>query len=104
MHMVGIGLSHNEISSRTYQSHYASSSALFKAINSDSIVARAIQVCLENFQDTIMPPRVKMYPLVDFYSSKYVIQFASLYPSSTGGYFSYLKTYSLVFIDKSIKF
>ena len=30
----------------------------------------AMQVCLEDFQDTIAPPRVKMYPLVDFDSSE----------------------------------
>jgi len=58
---------------------------------------RAMQVCLEDFQDTSMPMRLKMYSLVNFDSSEFAIQFVSLYPSSTGGYFSYLKAYSLVF-------
>ena len=74
----------------------ASSPALCKAMNSDSIVERAIHVCLEDFQDTAAPPRVNTYPLVDFDSSESAIQLASLYPSSTGGYCPYLKAYSLV--------
>ena len=27
---------------------------------------RVVQVCLEEFQDMIVPLRVKMYPLIDF--------------------------------------
>ena len=46
-------------------SHSAFSSVLSNAINSNSIVERTIQVCLEDFQDTIAPPRVNMYSLVD---------------------------------------
>ena len=34
----------------------ASSPALSKAMNSDSIVDRAIHVCLEDFQETAPPP------------------------------------------------
>ena len=78
MHMGGTGLGHSGISSKNYQSHYASSPALCKVINSDSIVEWAIQVCLEDFQDTIAPPRVNIYSLVDFESSESVIQFVSL--------------------------
>ena len=96
MHIAGTDFGHNGISFKNYRSHSASSPALSKTINSDSIVERAIQVCLENFQDTVAPLRVKMYPLVDFDSSESAIQFASLYPSSTGGYCPYLKAYSLV--------
>ena len=59
MHMTGTGLSHSGISSKNYRSHPASSPALFKAINFDSIVERAMQVCLEDFQDIVVPPRVK---------------------------------------------
>ena len=59
---------------------------------------QAIQVCLEDFQYKIAPPSVKICPLVDFDFSKSVIQFASLYPSSTCGYFQYLKALSLVFL------
>ena len=82
--------------SKIVKSHSASSPALSKAMNSDSIVERAIHVCLEDFQETVVPPRVNTYPLVDFDSSESAIQFASLYSSSTDGYFSYLNAYSLV--------
>ena len=95
--MAGTGLDHNDISFKNYRSHFASSPALSKAINSDSIMERAMHVCLEDFQDTDVPPRVKIYPLVDFDFSNFAIQFILLYPSSTGGYFSYLKAYSLAF-------
>jgi len=70
--------------------------SLIPRINFDSIVERAMQVCLKDFQDNATPPRVKMYLLVNFDFLEFTIQFASLYPSSTSGYFSYLKTYSLV--------
>ena len=62
----GTCLGYKGISSRNCRSHSASSPSLFKAINSDSIVEWAMQVCLEDFQDTTVPPRVKMYQLVDF--------------------------------------
>jgi len=83
MHIAGTNLGHKGISSRICQSYSTSSSALSKVINSDSIMKYAMQVYLEDFQDTDASPRVKMYPLVDFNSSKSAIQFASLYPSST---------------------
>jgi len=57
---------------------------------------RAVQICLEDFQDTAVPPIVNIYLLVDFDSSESAIQLASLYPSSTCGYFSFLKTYFLI--------
>ena len=85
MHMAGTGFGHNGISSKNYRSHSASSPTLSNAMNSDFIVKRAIQVCLEDFQDTAAPPRVKIYPLVDFDFSEFAIQFATLYPSNTGG-------------------
>ena len=94
--MAGTGLGHNGISSKNYRSHYASSPTLSKAINSDSIVDRAIHVCLKDFQDIAAPLRVNTYPLVDFDSSESAIQLASLYSSGTGEYYPYLKTYSLV--------
>ena len=84
--MAGTGFGHNHISFKKCRSHSASSPALSKAMNSDSIVERAIHVCLEDFQDTAAPPRVNTYPLVVFDSSESGIQLASLYPSSTGGY------------------
>jgi len=94
--MIGIGLGHNGISFKNCRSHSASSPALCKAINSDSIVERVIHVSLKEFQDTAAPPRVNTYPLVDFNSSESAIQLASLDPSSTSEYFLYLKTYYLV--------
>jgi len=94
--MASTGLGHNGLSFKNYQSHYASSQALSKAINFNFIVERATKNCLEDFQDTVMPPREKMYMLVDFDFSEYAIQFASLYPSSICEYFSYLKAYFLV--------
>ena len=86
MHIVGTGLGHIEISLRKWRSHAASSPALSEAMNSDSIVDLAMQVCLEDFQDTTAPRRVKTYPLVDFESLVSDIQFAAQYPSSTAGY------------------
>jgi len=55
-----------------------------------------MQVCLEDFQDTAAPPRVRMYQLVDFDFLEFAFQFASLYPPSTGGCILYFKAYSLV--------
>ena len=72
------------ISSKNCCSHSASSLALSKAMNSDSIVERAIHVCLKDFQNTTAPPRVNTYTLVDFDSSESAIQLASLCPSSIG--------------------
>ena len=67
MHMGGTDFDHNGISFKNCQSHSASSSALFKDMNSDSIVEQIIHVCLKDFQDTIALSRV---PLVDFDSLK----------------------------------
>jgi len=64
--MADTAFGHNSISFKNYRNHYASSPALSKAINFDSIVERAIHVCLKDFQDTAAPPRVNTYPLVDF--------------------------------------
>ena len=86
MHIVGTDFGHIGISSRKRRSHSASFLALSKAMNSDSLVDLAMQVCLEDFQDRAIPPRVKTYPLVDFESLVSDIQFASQYPSSTAGY------------------
>ena len=94
--MAGNGLGHNGITFKNYRSHFASSLALSKDINSDSIVERTIHVCLKDFQDTAAPPRVKTYPLIDFDSSESAIQLVLLYPSSTSEYFLYFKAYFLV--------
>ena len=73
MHMAGTSLGFSGISSKNYRSYFASPPALFKAINFDSIVERAIQICLEDFQNTVAPPKVNMYPLVNFNSSEFAI-------------------------------
>ena len=78
MHMPDTGLGHSGISFKKCQDHFASSPLLSKAINFDFIVERVMQVCLKDFQDIVAPPRVKMYPLVDFDFSEFTIQFASL--------------------------
>ena len=72
MHIAGTGFCHNGICSKNCRSHSASSPALSKAMNSDSIVGE-IYICLEDFQDTAAPPRVNTYPLVNFDSSESVI-------------------------------
>ena len=76
IHTAGTGLGQLKISSKKFRSHSASSPALSKEINFDSIVDLEIQVCLDYFQDTTAPPSVNTYPLVDFVSLVLVIQFA----------------------------
>ncbi|PHT93626.1 hypothetical protein T459_01508 [Capsicum annuum] len=49
IHTGSNGLGQYEISSKKFRSHSAFSPALSNAINSDSIVERAIQVCLDDF-------------------------------------------------------
>ena len=63
----------NGISSRKLGTNSASSPALSKAMNLDSIVERAIYVCLDDFQDIDPPQIVKTYPLVDIISGDPVI-------------------------------
>ena len=95
--MTGTGLGHSGISFKNCRRHSAFSPSLSKAINFDPIVERAMYVCLKDFKDTVVHPSVNTYVLVDFDSSKSAIQFASLYPLSTGEYFPYLNaSYSLV--------
>ena len=50
------GLEKNGISSKKLWRYSASSPTLSKAMNSNSIVERAIHVCLEDFQETAPPP------------------------------------------------
>ena len=69
MHIADTGFGQHENSSKRFRSHSASSAAFSKAINSDSIVDRAIHICLEDFHDTAPPSKVNTYPLVDFVSS-----------------------------------
>ena len=64
------------ISSSNWRSHSTSSVALSRAMNFNSIVERAMHVCLEYFQDTAAPPSMKTYPLMNFESFLFDIQFA----------------------------
>ena len=79
MHVSGTGFGYSDISFKNCRNHSTSSPVLSKIINSDSIVERAMQVCLKYFQDIAALPRVNTYPLVDFDSSKSAIQIVSLY-------------------------
>ena len=83
MQIAGISFDHLKISSSKWQSHSVSSATLSSAMNSNSIVDLAIQVCFENFYEAAARPSVKIYLLVDFESFISDIQFASLYPSNT---------------------
>ena len=74
------------MSSRRFQSHSASFPALSKAMNSDSMVDHAIHICLEEFHDIVVPPKVNIYPLIDLDSKLSEIQLASLNPSIKDGY------------------
>ena len=73
IHTGATGLGQYGVSSKKFRSHSAFSPALSNAINSDSIVERAMQVCLDDFQETAPPPIVNTYPLVDFTSFNSVI-------------------------------
>ena len=68
MHIAGKGIVQIRMSSKKLRRHSASYPVLSNAINSDSIVDLAMHVCLEDFQETAAPPRVKTYPQVDFES------------------------------------
>ena len=74
----GVGLIHKGIYAKRFLSHSASKLFFSKVINSTSIIDQVMQVCLAKFQETILLPRMKTYPLVDFISSESEIQFASL--------------------------
>ena len=81
----GVGLVHKGISAKRFLRHSTLELVFSKAINSTFIVDQVMQVCLADFQETALPPRMKAYPLVDFISSESEIQFASLNPSRTLG-------------------
>ena len=59
MQVAGTGFDHLEISFTKWRSHLASSAALSSAMNSDSIVDLAIQVCFEDFHEIAALPIVK---------------------------------------------
>ena len=86
MQIADTSLCHIGISSKKCRSYFASSPVLSKAINSDFIVDLAMQVCLDDFQDTAALPNVNTWPLVDLESFVSKIQFALLYLSNTERY------------------
>ena len=84
--MAIIGFGHIGMSSRKFRSHSASSPALSKAMTSNSMVDRAIHVCLEDLHDIVALPKVNIYQLVDLDSKLSEIQLTSLNPSITDRY------------------
>ena len=64
MQIEAIELLYNVISITKLLSHSASSPAFSKATNSDSMVDLAMQVYLDDFQETAPPTSVNTYPLV----------------------------------------
>jgi hypothetical protein len=79
MHIAGTSFCQLEISSKTFQSHFDFSPTLSKAINSNTIVDLAMQVCLEDFKETVAFLVIKMNPLVDFKSLVTYIRLTLLY-------------------------
>ena len=78
-----VGLIHKEISAKRFLNHSTSKLTFSKTINSVSIANRVMQVCLVDFPEIALPPRMKTYPLVDFISFEFEIQFVSLNLSRT---------------------
>ena len=72
-------------SPRRLFSHSASCPTSLSAINSYSIVDRAIQVYLADFHEITPPPSINTHPVVEFTSSLSDTQLASQYPSNTAG-------------------
>ena len=85
MQMEAIELVYNGISINKLLSHSALDPTFSKATNYDSMVDLAMQVCLDDFQETAPPASVNTYPLVGFTSSVLEIQLASQYPSNIAG-------------------
>ena len=54
----GTNFGHLGISFRKWHNHSTSSPHLSSAINSDSIVDRAINICFEDFYETVAPHSV----------------------------------------------
>ncbi|KAA0058519.1 putative RING-H2 finger protein ATL71 [Cucumis melo var. makuwa] len=65
----GTDVPYNGTSPSRFLIHSASYPANSNAINSDSIVDLAIQVCFADFQDIAPPPSKNTYPLVELTSS-----------------------------------
>ena len=65
------------------KSHLALELGFSKQVNSPYRVSQLMQVCLVDFQETVLPPRGKKKLLVDFDSLQSEIQLASSYSFST---------------------
>ena len=74
---------HNGTSPSRILIHSVSCPASSNAINLDSIVDLAMQVCFADFQDIVPLPSRNTYSVVEFTSLLSVTQFASQYPSNT---------------------
>ena len=77
MQIEAIELVKRGISINKLLSHSASDPAFSKATNFASMVDLAMQVCLDDFQETASPASVNTYPLVGFTSFVLEIQLAS---------------------------
>ena len=85
MQIKAIELVYNGISINKLLSYLASDPAFSKATNSNSMVNLAMQVCLNDFQETTPSASVNTYPLAGFTSSVSKIQLSSQYPSNIAG-------------------
>ena len=81
-----VGLGQIGISINNFLNHLASLQHEVKAINFVAMVESAIQVCFFELHKIALPPRLKIYPLVDVWASQSVIQLASENPSKAKGY------------------
>ena len=85
MIIAGIGFSTIGKSINSSLNHSSLEEVVSRAVSSASMVDFVSIVCLQDLQETAPPPNVNIYPLVAFSSSASIIQFESLYPSSTPG-------------------
>jgi len=79
MHIAGTSFCKLEIFSKNFQSHFDFSPTLSKAINSNTIVDLAMQVCLEDFKEIVALLVIKINPFVNFKSLVTYIQLTLLY-------------------------
>ena len=82
MQTKAIELVYNGILINKLLSHSTLDLTFSKATNFDSMVDFAMQICLDDFQETTLPASVNTYSLVGFTSSISEIQLASQYPSN----------------------
>jgi len=73
-----MGLGTIENSNKRSFNHSASEQVVSRAMSSDSMVLLTITVCLHDFQDTVEPPNMNTYLVVDLTLLESVTQLASL--------------------------